>query len=194
MLKKKFIKRTLWAVSIIGVLHLCLIIFTGISFEAKSADMMVILGSQVHENGIPAKRLQYRLNKGLELYNRGLAPLIIVSGGIGVEGFDEAKVMAKYLIDKGVDSAAIIRDNLGNNTYLSALHCREIMESRRANDIIIVSQYFHLLRSRVAFKSMGIANVSAEAADLFFESRDFYSIPREVIGLYYYLGRSYETK
>ncbi|MEM6348594.1 MAG: YdcF family protein [Bacteroidota bacterium] len=192
MSRRELIRRTLWTLIILGFVHLGLIVISGLSFRAQQADVLVILGSQVQENGVPAKRLQYRLNKGLALYQQGLAKQIIVSGGIGIEGFDEAEVMAQYLIDRGVDSAAIIRDNQGNNTYLSAKNCKVIMAGQRATSIIIVSQYFHLLRSRLAFNKIGIETVSAEAADLFYESRDFYSIPREVIGLYYYLVRDYE--
>ncbi|MEL7533272.1 MAG: YdcF family protein [Bacteroidota bacterium] len=194
MLKRKWLKRSLGAMFIIAVLHFGIIIFSGLSFEAQSSDMLVILGSQVKEDGIPSKRLRFRLDKGFELFQQGQAKQIIVSGGIGIEGFDEAAVMAQYLIDQGVDSAAIIRDNQGNNTFLSAKNCQEIMAEQGAESIIIVSQYFHLLRSRVAFQKIGIQSVSAEAADLFYETRDFYSIPREVIGLYYYLVRDYEAK
>ena len=77
---------------------------------------------------------------------------IIVSGGIGKEGFDEAKVMASYLIEKGVPTEKIIRDNEGNTTYDSALNCRSILNDSNAQSVIVVSQYFHLLRSKIALR------------------------------------------
>ena len=117
---------------------------------------------------------------------------IIVSGGIGKEGFDEAKVMASYLIEKGVLTEKIIRDNEGNTTYDSALNCRSILNDSNAQSVIVVSQYFHLLRSKIAFEKMGIKNVSLASADWFVEWRDLYSIPREIVGIYYYLIRSYD--
>ena len=182
-----------WGV-IIGFLHIIVIILYGLIDSPASADIMMVLGSKVEETGEPAKRLQYRLNKGLELYQAGRAKAIIVSGGIGKEGFDEAAVMADYLIQRGVPDSAIIRDNTGINTYASAKTCKRIMEERGAYTVLVVSQYFHLLRAKIACSRMGIPEVRTVSSDWFFEWRDAYSIPREVVGLYYYVFRRYEKR
>lgn len=189
---KKRIKHLLrWAIALF-VIHVMVIILFGVMSKAEQSDLIVVLGSKVHENGEPAKRLKYRLDKGAELFQQGMANAIIVSGGIGKEGHDEAAVMAAYLIQKGIPPTAIIQDNQGLTTYASAQNCRDIMQAQQAKSIIIVSQYFHLLRSSIAFKRIGIAQVSVESADLFVEWRDVYSVPREILGLYYYLVRSYD--
>ena len=180
-----------WALAL-SVIHVVTIVLFGVMSKAEKSDLIVVLGSKVEENGEPAKRLKYRLDKGAELFREGTADAIIVSGGLGKEGYDEAAVMAEYLIKKGISPTAIIQDNQGLNTYASAQNCLRIMEPQEAESIIIVSQYFHLLRSQIAFKRMGIKNVSVESSDLFFEWRDFYSVPREIVGLYYYLVRSYK--
>ncbi|MEL7341505.1 MAG: YdcF family protein, partial [Bacteroidota bacterium] len=172
------------------VFHLAVIAIGGLNFEAKQADTILILGNQVLPDGTPSKRLRYRLEKGYALYAAKLAPQIIVSGGIGVEGYDEAEVMANYLIARGVPEAAIIRDNQGNNTYLSAQNCLAILQQQDKKSVILVSQYFHLMRARLAFAKMEVPEISAEAADWFWEWRDCYSLSREVLGLYYYLFRS----
>ena len=114
--------------------------------------MIIVLGNKVELSGEPSKRLQYRLNKSYELFQSGMGQKIIVSGGIGKEGFDEAKVMASYLIEKGVPTEKIIRDNEGNTTYDSALNCRSILNDSNAQSVIVVSQYFHLLRSKIALR------------------------------------------
>ncbi|MEL6589520.1 MAG: YdcF family protein [Bacteroidota bacterium] len=173
------------------VFHLTVITIGGLTFEAKQADAILVLGNQVMPDGTPSKRLRYRLEKGYSLYTEKLAPQIIVSGGIGIEGHDEAKVMAEYLIARGVPESAIIRDNQGNNTYLSAQNCLKILKQEDKKSVILVSQYFHLMRARLAFAKMEVPEISAEAADWFWEWRDLYSLTREVLGLYYYLFRSY---
>ena len=191
----KFQKRKIFLTLItIFIVHVLIIIITGLSCRAKKSDLIIVLGNKVEESGIPSKRLQYRLNKSYELFQAGLAPIIIVSGGIGKEGFDEAEIMATYLIEKGIPKERIIRDNQGVTTYASALNSRSIMTQNNTHSIIIVSQYFHLLRSKIAFEKMGIQQVSLEHAGWFFEWRDVYSIPREIAGIYYYLFRSYDEK
>ncbi|MFK7970350.1 MAG: YdcF family protein [Bacteroidia bacterium] len=154
--------------------------------------MIIILGNKVALDGTPSPRLQVRLDKGIALYKANKAPLIIMSGGIGKEGFDEARVMAEYAIQQGVPASAIIQDSLGNNTFASAQNARVIMKAQQAHSIIIVSQYFHLLRSKIAFQKVGIEKVSTTSTDFFFEWRDLYSVPREVIGCYTYAFRDYD--
>jgi len=190
----RFQKRKIFlTLIIIFLVHVLIIITTGLSFSAKKSDLIIVLGNKVEESGIPSKRLQHRLNKSYELFQAGLAPTIIVSGGIGKEGFDEAEIMANYLMEKGIPKEKIIRDNQGVTTYASALNSRSIMNQNNTYSIIVVSQYFHLLRSKIAFEKMGIQQVSLEHAGWFFEWRDVYSIPREIAAVYYYLFRSYKT-
>lgn len=185
-------KKMLWVIFLVGVGHVLIIVGFGLLDSEESADILMVLGSKVEENGEPAKRLQYRLNKGAELYQAGKANTIIVSGGIGKEGFDEAEVMANYLIERGIPAEAIIRDNQGNTTYASAQNALQLMEVRGDYSLLVVSQYFHLLRAEIACKRMGIPVVHSASSDWFFEWRDLYSIPREIVGLYYYVFREYD--
>jgi len=162
----------------------------GLLSQAKISDYIVILGNKVELNGQPSLRLKSRLDKGLHLDQKKMALKIIVTGGIGKEGFDEAEIMANYLIENGVASEAIIRDNQGLTTFASAQNCSTIMETEKFSSVIIVSQYFHLLRSKVAFQKAGIENISVTSTNGFYEWRDLYSILREIPGLYYYLFRA----
>ena len=76
-----------------------IIVGFGWTSKTKKADYILILGSKVMLSGNLPFRLKHRLDKGLKLYYSNLAPTIIVSGGIGKEGFDEAAIMANYLIE-----------------------------------------------------------------------------------------------
>ena len=152
---------------IIFMVHVIVIVSYGFSSKGKKSDYIFILGNKVEETGIPSKRLQYRLNKGLELFQAGKAPKIIVSGGVGKEGFDEAEVMAQYLIDHGVDADEIIKDNQGLTTFASAQNCVEILAGDTTQSVLIVSQYFHLLRARIAFEKAGMEKVTYRKCGLF---------------------------
>lgn len=185
-------RKIVWSLGSLFLIHLLIIVCSGLCFRAKKSAMIIVLGNKVELSGVPSKRLQYRLDKSYDLYQAGMGQKIIVSGGIGKEGFDEAEIMANYLIEKGVSSEKIIEDNKGTTTYKSAQNCQKILRDNNAESIIVVSQYFHLLRSKIAFEKMGIKKVSLEASDWFIEWRDLYSIPREILGVYYYLVRSYD--
>mgnify|MGYP002087224465 FL=1 len=134
----------------------------------------------------PSPRLQARLDKAVELYQKGLFPNIIVSGGVGVEGFDEAVVMREYLVNRNIPENRIHLDSEGRTTNLTAKNTAQIMKRNNWQSALIVSQYFHISRTRMAFINYGISPVFSAHAN-YFELRDLYSIVREVFGYFSYL-------
>src|SRR5690348_13263625 len=93
---------------------------TGLHDDIASSDMAVVLGSKVLPDGTASPRLRARLDTALRLWKAHEARFIFVSGGVGKEGFDEGRVMQRYLIEAGVPEEWIITDSAGNNTYLTA--------------------------------------------------------------------------
>lgn len=170
--------------------HIGLIIFDGLTDNIKKADVGIILGNKVEFNGQPSNRLKSRLDKAVELYRKNFFKYIIVSGGIGKEGFDEAEVMRDYLLKNQVPLEVIIIDNKGKNTYLTAVNSKKIMEDLGLKSALIITQYYHITRTSLAFSRVGIEKTHSAHADLF-ELRDFYSLAREFLGYYKYilLGR-----
>jgi vancomycin permeability regulator SanA len=166
--------------------HTLYIIADGLNDEIAPADAAVVLGNTVERNGQPSERLKARLEKAVELYEKKLVAKVIVSGGFGAEGFEEADVMRDYLVGRNIPESAIILDRGGANTYKTAVNTREIMTAQNLRSVTIVSQYFHITRTRLAFQKAGIANIYAAHAD-YFEWRDIYSIIREFTGFYSYL-------
>ena len=171
------------------VATLAWIAYDGLTDELVSADVAVVLGSKVEPDGRPSARLAARLDTAADLFRRGLARVVIVSGATGAEGFDEAAVMATYLAGHGVPSASILPDHGGANTMATARNSAAIMTERGLHTAIVVSQYFHITRARLALKKAGVDVVGAAHA-AYFEPRDLYSLPREVIALWAYLWPS----
>lgn len=158
----------------------------GISDEIYEADFAVILGNTVNSDGTPSRRLAARLDMALELYHRGVFKNVVVSGGMGREGFDEAVVMRDYLTKRGVLQDQIIVDSLGLTTAATAKNVAAIARERHWSSVLVISQYFHIPRCRLALTRVGFEPVYAAHAH-FFELRDIYSIFREVIGYAAYL-------
>lgn len=169
-------------------IHALYIVIDGLNDEIAGTDAAVVLGNTVERNGQPSERLKARLEKAVELYEKGLVAKIIVSGGFGVEGFEEADVMRDYLISRNIPESNIILDRHGDNTYQTAVNTKQIMLAQNMQSVTIVSQYFHITRTRLAFQKAGIENIYAAHAN-YFELRDVYSVLREFTGFYsYWLG------
>src|ERR1044071_5996210 len=92
------------------ILGAVLIVVDGLRDDIHTADVAVVLGNTVETDGRPSARLRARLDKAVELYRGGLFRHVIVSGGVGVEGFNEAEVMKSYLISQGVPEGSIVAD------------------------------------------------------------------------------------
>lgn len=160
----------------------------GLNDKIAKADAIVVLGNAVMPNGQPSPRLRARIERAIDAYRQGIAPLIIVSGGTGIEGHDEAEVMARYLQQRGIPTTSIIRDGSGINTAATASNVARFAHQRDIRSVFIVSQYFHIFRSQLAITHAGL-KVAGHAHAHYYEARDLYSLARETIGYPVYLFR-----
>lgn len=168
------------------ITHTIFIIIDGVSDEIDYVDVAIVLGNKVELDGSPSKRLKARLDKCIELYESGYFNLIIVSGGIGKEGFNEAKIMKLYLVDKGIPEDKIIEDDNGYNSFMTAQNTKNIMSDLELKSVMIITQYFHVSRTKLAFDKLGLGEVESAHAEII-EFRDVYSILREFPAYYKYL-------
>ena len=160
--------------------------WSGLADDAARADAAVVFGNTVLPDGRPSPRLQGRLDKALQLHREGLVSFIIVSGGLGVEGHDEAEVMKRYLVEHGVPEASIHADGAGTNTLETARNASRLLAGKGMTSAVVVSQFFHVPRARRALRKCGVPKVHGAHAD-YFEWRDVYATAREVLAYYAYL-------
>jgi len=172
-------------------IHTIFVLWVGLNEDIKQADVAIVLGNKVDENGIPSLRLQSRLDRAIELYYQGIAEQIIVSGGRGIEGYEEAEVMRDGLVKAGIPATNIIVDKQGYDTFQTAQNSKLIMEARGFKTAIVVTQYYHIVRTKLAFKQFGIEPVYSAHAEMRPEIRDPYALLREFVAYYYYLFRAY---
>ena len=111
--------------------------------KLKDIDCILILGAGIWGDE-PSPMLEDRLLEGINLYNEGIAPKIIMTGDHGREEYDEVNIMKKFAIEKGVPSEDIFMDHAGFSTYESIYRAKEIFG---ADDIVIVTQEYHLYRA-----------------------------------------------
>lgn len=166
--------------------HTVFITLSGLQDNVHVADVAVILGNEVTPEGQPSDRLKARLDKAVEIFSLGQTQNFIVSGGTGEEGRDEAEVMANYLIDKSIPAENIFVDSAGITTEATAENSAKIMSDNNWKSVLIVSQYFHIARTKLAFQKQGITEIYWASAH-YFEARDLYSIFREFFAFYAYL-------
>jgi vancomycin permeability regulator SanA len=164
------------------------ILWAGLAAKAAPADVGIVFGSRVSPAGEPSPRLRARLEAAHALYISGTARHLIVSGARGREGYDEASVMRSYLVSHGVPDSAIVQDPHGSNTELTSENAARIMRARGWRSADVVTQYFHVARSRWCCVRQGIHVVGA-AVPRFFEPRDLYSTAREAVAIPAYLWK-----
>ena len=125
--------------------------------ERVTAHTIVVLGAAQY-NGRPSPVLRARLDHALTLYRERLAPVIIVTGGIGAgDRMSEATVGHRYLRQHAVpDSALVVRPD-GHTTAESMRSVAEWMRERELDRVVLVSDPFHMARLRLEARRVGLA-------------------------------------
>ena len=113
--------------------------------QAAAADAIGVLGAAEYD-GRPSPVYRARLDHALELYHRGIAPLIITLGGPGGDEYNEGSVGEEYLISKGVPEGDIIAETDTSNTEESARRIAVIARTNGLRRLVIVSDGTHLFR------------------------------------------------
>jgi len=121
--------------------------------KLENVDCILVLGCFVKENGQPSDMLHDRLRRGVELYDLGAAPKLLMSGDHGRESYDEVAAMKQFAMDQGIRSEDIFMDHAGFSTYESIYRAKEIFQ---ADKILIVTQEYHLHRALYIANRLGL--------------------------------------
>ncbi|MCZ7569689.1 MAG: YdcF family protein [Ardenticatenaceae bacterium] len=191
------IGRLVW--KLVVVLGLAATIYTGLMVlliyrqatrdEAAPADAIVVLGTS-QWNGRPSPVLRARLDHALALYQAGLAPRIITTGGHGGDPrFSEASVGRRYLIDRGVPPAAIAMEETGRNSWESLVAAEALLRPLGARQVLLVSDPFHMRRLKVMAARLGLEPLGSPTRTSPISHRhlvEFAYVLREVVSLTHY--------
>jgi len=124
--------------------------------DARRAQAIIVLGAAQFD-GRPSAVLSARLDHAADLYKRGLAPLIVVTGGKQAgDRFTEAEASANYLAAHGVPGGAIERETTSTNSYDELAAAARFLHQRGINDVVLVSDPFHAYRINAIAHDVGL--------------------------------------
>jgi len=131
----------------------------GHSRSAPNAQIALVLGALVYDDGRPSPMLRDRIKTAAELYKAGKVQRVLASGDHGRTSYDEVNVMRRELIRAGVPARDVFTDHAGFDTWDSVVRARKVFQVRSA---LIVSQKFHLARAtwlaeRAGLRAHGVA-------------------------------------
>lgn len=122
--------------------------------KASKADAIVVFGAQVRADGRASSVLRARTRHAFDLWQRGLAPRIVCTGGVGEHPPAEAEVEAALLRDWGVPETAILIENRSISTRENAVFAAKLLP--RGARVVAVSDPFHLYRARMLCERVGL--------------------------------------
>ena len=128
---------------------------TGAGDEARPVDAIVVMGAAQYD-GRPSLLLRGRLDHVADLWDRGLAPLVVTTGGKRPgDRFTEAQASADYLIDRGVPEEVILQVG-GTTSYAELEQVAVALRERGLRTVLLVSDPYHSLRIRLVAEEVGL--------------------------------------
>ena len=157
------VRRRLTVTAIIVVLLLvgwaALVIYvsvTGVRDQATTADAIAVLGAAQY-NGRPSPVFRARLDHAAALYQRGYAPVVLVTGGVGSgDTLNESDVGRSYLLKLGLPDQSLIAIPAGSTTYSSMVGVAHWFAGKESKRVLMVSDGFHMLRLKIIAGRLGL--------------------------------------
>lgn len=144
------------------VISLVQVVQAGRADARDPVDAIVVLGAAQYD-GRPSAQLRARLDHAVTLWEADVAPVVMVTGGKQPDDrFTEAEASRRYLVARGVPDDAILIEDVGRSTYESLDSAAAILLAAGADDVVLVSDPFHMKRSELIASGFGLdARVSA---------------------------------
>ena len=134
--------------------------------QLVSSDAIVVLGAAVLPSGILSAESMRRTDHGIELYQRGLAPWLILLGGTSDGGPNEAEVRAKVARMHSIPARAILTESRARTTREEAGRVKDLASSQGIRTILLVTNSAHIVRARPLFERAGF-EVHAAPSDTY---------------------------
>jgi len=162
--------RWIFAIAILSVW--CALIGTGLyvaMYEAKEdlpeAEAIVVVSGNAGKDGGLFGETEARLNRAVALYEEGLAPRIVMSGGTTSDAEAVAEAMKTAAITAGVPESAITVEAASHSTLQNAIFTADIEDLNKAAPILLVTHRYHLPRANASFRWAGFTDITNVAAD-----------------------------
>lgn len=174
------------AVALFLMTELCIISYSFQKAE-KGADYVIVLGSQIREDG-PSKDYQARLNSAYAYLLENENSLVICTGAKGVnEPISEAEGGKDYLMKKGIEETRVLSEDQSYNTRQNLENARKMIKGYEDKKILIVSCDYHLFRASHIARSLGFKGISVKGGHGMvillpqYYTREFFALGKEFL-------------
>ncbi len=161
----KVARRAVLTIVVLG-LGYYLVTFFQVWRAARSSDdrrsqAIIVLGAAQY-NGRPSADFKARLDHAADLYDRHVAPLVVVTGGRQPgDRFTESSTGAQYLHGRGVPDTSIQRESTSRNSVESLAAAARFLRPQRVTRVVLVSDPFHSLRIQLIAGEVGLDAVTS---------------------------------
>ena len=176
-----------------AVLVALLVVYFGVTFVQvwsasrasgpDSADAIVVLGAAQYD-GQPSPVLRSRLDHAVELYERGVAPVVVVTGGNQPgDRFTEASAGDRYLQQHGVPASAMRLESQGSSSWESLAAAARFLRDEGITDVVLVSSPYHALRTEQIAAEVGLSGRASPAEETAGIGSRTYHLARETLAV-----------
>ncbi len=144
---------------------------------AFGADCILVLGAGLLPDGSPSLMLGERIQTGVDLYEAGVAPKLLMSGDHSRSDHDEVNAMKDAAMARGVPSEDVFMDHAGFATYDSFYRAGAIFGVKK---VVVVTQAYHLPRALWIARALGLEAVGV-ACDTRRYAGQLYRDVREIL-------------
>ena len=153
------VRMAAWVVAIVVVAFAVsagLIVRQGGRDETRRADAIVVFGAAEYA-GRPSPVYRARLDHAYDLFERGIAPMVITTGGAGADPkFNEGGVGRDYLSRRGIPDRSLIAETQSEDTAESAQRVSAILRANSMQTVVAVSDAYHIFRIKRLMWRYGI--------------------------------------
>jgi len=178
------------AIVCVMLFPLAQVLFFGTTDYRRAAEVAVVFGAQVHGNGAPSTSLRDRMDTGIGLYKDHLVKKLLVSGGVGDSGYNEALVMRDMAVKAGIPKADVIVDSSGVNTEATVRNSIPFFGLEPRSRVLAVSQFYHLPRIKLAYQRAGWDVLTVPAGTSTPIKETPYLVAREIPAFWVYYLRA----
>lgn len=146
------------------------IVYVGNRDQAGPADAIVVLGAAAYDTR-PSPVFTERIRHGIDLYERGYAPVLVFTGGYGDGArYSESQVARTYALRAGVPDDAILIETLSRTTRQNLSRSRDLLSDHGLQRVIVVSDPLHMARALRLSRELGIDAVGSPTPSSRFRS------------------------
>ena len=139
--------------------------------ESRQAEAIVVFGAAEY-SGHPSPIYRARLDHAYTLFKKGMAPLIITTGGAAEDpSFSEGGVGRDYLVLRGVPDGDIIAETQSSDTSQSAARVANILRANGLHNCLAVSDGYHMFRVKQMLERHAITVYASPRPDSRLPSR-----------------------